>query len=83
MLPDGLLVGIIVALVSGMLSALLTMIFMYVRGTRSRIDEQSRDLCDLQKNLPLDYVLRDDFIRWTIKIDKKLDDLGRHLEAKQ
>lgn len=75
--PGGLIAGVVVALISGLLSALLTMIFMYLRGTRAKLEEQCAALSDLEKTLPLDYVRREDFVRWTIKVDKKLDDLNK------
>lgn len=74
------ILAIISAVVSALISALLTMILMHLKGTRQKIDEQQAALSDLEKTLPLDYVLRDDFIRWTIRLDKKFDDLSQRIE---
>lgn len=66
---------VIACILSSILSALLTMIFIYIKGTRRDVDTQRKKLSDLKETLPLDYVRREDFVRWSISIDKKIDDL--------
>jgi hypothetical protein len=60
---------------SALISALLTMVFIYIRSARRDVEKQRQDLHNLKETLPLDYVRREDFTRWSIKIDKKMDDL--------
>lgn len=70
---------IVSAVVSGLFSALLAVVIMYLKGTHTKLETQRNALGDLEKNLPVDYVRREDFVRWTIKIDKKMDDIYRRM----
>jgi len=68
-------------------SALLTTFVFQLRGIRSGFDAgqgaQDRRIDKIEEKLdemPEKYVFREDFIRWTISIDKKIDDLARDVK---
>ncbi|HUU39868.1 MAG TPA: hypothetical protein VMW42_02895 [Desulfatiglandales bacterium] len=81
------MIEIIAAVVGCVLTALLTLIIVYLREAKAaftrdqkRQDERiSKVECKLD-DLPEKYVLRDDFIRWSISLDKKIDDLKEDMK---
>jgi len=68
-------------------TALLTFTIFYLREIRQsfRIDQKKQD-CAIEKlemrmnDLPEKYLFREDFIRWSISVDKKMDDLGKNIQ---
>ena len=70
------------------MSALLTFAVFYMReikATYQRVqDDQARKIEKIEGRLdemPEKYVYRDDFIRWTIGVDKKIDDLAKDVKS--
>ena len=68
-------------------SALLTFAVFYLREIKSgfekgqaRQDEAIHKLQERLNELPEKYVFRDDFVRWSISIDKKIDDVAKDLK---
>ena len=68
-------------------SALLTFAVFYLRDIKgSFADKMSRQDIKIAKiqekieEMPEKYVFRDDFIRWTIAIDKKIDDVAKDIK---
>jgi len=69
-------------------SALLTFIIFYLRDLKVSFqhmqesqDKKIRGVEGRLNEMPEKYVFRDDFVRWTIGIDKKIDDLARDIKS--
>jgi len=68
-------------------SALLTFAVFYLREIKdgfekgqARQDEAIQKLQGQLNELPEKYVFRDDFVRWSISIDKKIDEVAKDLK---
>lgn len=68
-------------------SALLTFAVFYLREIKTgfekgqtRQDEAIQKLQGQINELPEKYVFRDDFVRWSISIDKKIDEVAKDLK---
>lgn len=70
---------ILLIVISALLSALLTLVISWLISLHRRQEKQEDNLSTLQQNLPIEYVRREDFVRWSVKIDKKLDDVFKLL----
>ncbi|MBW1666728.1 MAG: hypothetical protein JRJ66_01515 [Deltaproteobacteria bacterium] len=66
--------------VSCLFSALVGFAIFYLREIRSSFRARLEKLEDRFEGLPEKYVFRDDFIRWTIAIDKKIDDVAKDVK---
>jgi hypothetical protein len=69
-------------------SALLTFAVVYMREIKAtfkdgqqRQDGRIAQIEDKLNDMPEKYVFREDFIRWTIGIDKKIDDVAKDVKA--
>lgn len=69
-------------------SGLLTFAAFYMREIKTafkdsqiRQDERILKIEEKINEMPEKYVFRDDFIRWTITIDKKIDDVAKDVKA--
>lgn len=75
-------------IVGSVFSSLLTFAIFYLReikasftGSQERQDKAIEKLKQKFEDLPEKYVFRDDFIRWTIGIDKKIDNLAKDIKS--
>jgi len=69
-------------------SALLTLGVLYLRDLRAQFrdsqaaqDAAIEKLEDRMNELPEKYLFREDFIRWSISVDKKIDDLADNIQT--
>ena len=79
-----LVVGIALVIIGALFTALLSFAVAYLREIRntfrSELAEQDRKIENLERrvdDMPQTYVFRDDYIRWTIGIDKKIEALSK------
>lgn len=86
-------VQLMITIVGAVISALIVFLIFYVREIKTgfsdsqksqdrRIEKIEDKLEKTLDELPERYVYRDDFIRWTIGVDKKIDDLNKMLVDK-
>jgi hypothetical protein len=75
-------------LIGCIFSALMTFAIVYLREIKKtfeqstkRQDERIVKIEDRISAMPEKYVMRDDFVRWSIGIDKKIDDVARDVKA--
>lgn len=68
------------AFVTCLISTLFTAIGFWLKSLCRRMEKQEDSFHQLEKILPVDYVRRDDFVRWSVKIDKKIDDLFKLIQ---
>ena len=81
-LSSRLIMIFVTVFVTGLLTALLTSIGFWLKTLYRKMEKQEDAHNKLEKNLPVDYVRREDFVHWTIKIDKKLNDFDNKLDKK-
>jgi len=81
-------IQIALVIVGCVVSALLTFAVLYLREIKKSFqDRQQRQDDRISKTeekldeTPEKYVFRDDFIRWTITIDRKIDDVAKDVKA--
>ena len=74
--------SIILMVCSALISALLTMICFWLKGLRHRMDKHENSLYRLKENLPIEYVRRDDWVRWSLKIEKKIEGVENKIDKK-
>lgn len=66
--------AILLILVSVLLTALMTVFIGRLGRVQKKQDEHGRDFHKLEKNLPREFVRREDFIPWQAKIEKQIRD---------
>lgn len=73
---------IVAIFATGILTSLLTAIGFWLKSLYRRMEKQEDAHNRLERNLPVEYVRREDFVHWTIKVDKKLNDFDKKLDDK-
>jgi hypothetical protein len=81
---------LIIVVLSALLLAVVSMVMYFLKDLKAsferaqktqddRIDSLNTNLSDLKARLPIDYVLRDDYVRAVAALDLKIDRMFREL----
>jgi len=79
---DAFAFSLILVVCSSLISALLTMICFWLKGLRHRMEKQENSLGRLKETLPIEYLRREDWACWSIKIEKSIHDIDKKIDTK-